>query len=225
MHIHLSYVAARERESGKVFFLAESAELVGGRANALIAPISAEFCAPDENGRTLRAKYSHVLVVIDNNVRDHFEFPDPLIAKREKLRLAVANAETEAASAKGRADQAKVAADNAKSLASKAKDAATHAANLRKELDALPAPLPSAPLVTGLEPHVAAPVPAPASPPAVTPNQVAADEELRAEMLALDGGSEEIGPQLADVAKQYDLKLEDFKSKVDLIGAIILAAG
>jgi hypothetical protein len=118
MKLHLSFVAARERVSGRIFMLAEYNALAAGGACANVAKIADQFRAGTPNGEDLRAKYSHVLVVIDNQERQSFEFPDPAIAERQQVELELHHVQNLVVGKAKELEKAKESAASIKELAS-----------------------------------------------------------------------------------------------------------
>src|SRR5947209_7093259 len=104
--LHLSYIAARARATGEIHILQLAGAVAAGRDNAEVAACYREFVAPDENGAELRATFSHVLFVIDNNVRGHHEFADPALERADHLNQLLAAAKADHAAAVARAAQA-----------------------------------------------------------------------------------------------------------------------
>jgi hypothetical protein len=155
MKIHLSYVAARNRATGEIETLVHIESLLGGADVSPIARLLNQFTGGTPEGAELRAKYSHVLGVVENQERHVLEFPDPAIAQREQKarELAAAREEAERKAADERA--AKAAAANVKTITAERKEADTRVAILEQELEAI-VPAPAAPL---LPPPLESPAP------------------------------------------------------------------
>jgi len=147
--LHLSYVAVRERATGKLFFLAEICHLHAGGPCAIVSHTAELFRLPGEISDDLRAKYSHVLVVIDNNERQSYEFPDPVLAKRRQIEEQIASTKAELDSARLHEASAKRLADQHKAKVVATKDKEQKLEYLQKELAKLipsPAADPTAPV-------------------------------------------------------------------------------
>jgi len=201
--LNLSYLAARDRATGEVKLLAFAANIAGGRENGLVGKKYNEFLAAA--GGELRAEYSHILFVIDNNVRGHHDFPDPAIAKRAHLAAQVAQAQADHSRAIAAANQVKSLAQKAKSAAKLEDDHAARVEELKEQLAAIK-PLPAAPFVTIEPPKIPEPP--------FKPN----DEGTPAEQLGRLNDAD-----LAEVAKTYDVPSEGV-SRDDLIAAILKKA-
>ena len=147
MKLNLSYVAARERSSGRIFFLAETSALVAGSASAQVAHLAELFRSGTSEGNALRSKYSHVLVIIDNQERQSFEFPDPAHAEVERLELHLAEAQKEVSSVAAVTEKAREAASNVKALEAQRKSAMDRADWLQKALVKARAGLAAVPVV------------------------------------------------------------------------------
>jgi len=146
MKLYLSYVAARDRATGKIFFLAEHNALIPGGVCAQLGHLTEAFRASSEESEALREKYSHVLIVIDNHERASYEFPDPAIARRDQLNAELAHARSEHAALADQVKQAADAAASAKPLDSRRKAAASKVAELERQLqEVIPASIPSTP--------------------------------------------------------------------------------
>lgn len=196
MGLHLSYVAARERKSGKTVFLAEYAYIHGHGDCALVGAVADKFRAGDDDGHALRVKYSDVLVVIDNRVRESFTFSDPSVDARAAAALKLQQARAaldEAVAAERRAGEAAASAKEAKSDRKAAQAALAEAEARYAEL------------------HPTAPEPEPEQKPPGDPTPA---EQLA----ALDE------PALAKVAANYGLAAADFATRADLEAAILAAS-
>jgi len=217
MKLHLSYVAARERSSGRIFFLAETNALHSGAASAQVAHIAELFRAGTPDGTALRSKYSHVLVIVDNHERQSFEFPDPVHAEVETLTLALAEAQRAAVVAGTAADQARGAAAVIKLLDGDRKSAEERAKALQQQLADAQARLAQVPVVAPapVDNHVAPVVGKP-------PVELSPSEQLAALSDA----------DLVVVAAEYHVDLKPFQdfdtlvlNRDGLIAALLAAAG
>lgn len=130
--LHLSYVAARERKSGEIALLELFADVAAGGDTSKIGALDSEFRSRE--GEKLRARYSHVLVVIDNVIRANYEFPDPSIAERERKERQLSEARKALATAAQREAAAVQAATDAKAAKDERKAATARVAELEKEL-------------------------------------------------------------------------------------------
>ena len=140
MPLFLSYVAARDRETGKTDFLAYVANTVGGGAVAVVAKVHETLRGPTEDGATLREKYSDAIFVVDNTVRAQYSFKEAGEKLRKRLEKQLADARAVAENASFAADHAKLAADAAKSAADARKAAGNRVKELERELAKLTEP-------------------------------------------------------------------------------------
>lgn len=137
MKLYLSYVAARERATGRLFFLAEVCHLIAGGAAAVVMHVAEKFRQSSPEASELRAKYSHVLVIVDNNERASYEFPDPKVGQRENLSMKISAAKEAVAAAQQRETSAKLAASVHKEAKADREASEARLADLRKQFDAV----------------------------------------------------------------------------------------
>lgn len=137
MKLYLSYLAARERESGRTVFLAEVSHLSGGGECAVVAHVHELIRGPSADGFAMREKYSHALFVVDNIERASYAFPDPAIEKRKQLEAQLAEARRASDEAARSFDAAKRAAAAAKAATQGKTDASDRVRDLEKQLAAL----------------------------------------------------------------------------------------
>lgn len=79
--LYISFVALRNRSTGEVEIEELVSSLTGGAHSPELAKLRELLRSPD--GEDLRAENSHAIVVLDNDIVDRFEFPDPAVAERE----------------------------------------------------------------------------------------------------------------------------------------------
>ncbi len=113
--MYLSALTALNRKDGKHVILASVAHAAAGRDTSKVAAAYRALVAGTKDGAEKRAKYSHCMLMIENQVRNTHQFPDlnAQTAKHEaKLARAKASGETAAAQKLlDEAAKAKAAAD------------------------------------------------------------------------------------------------------------------
>jgi hypothetical protein len=144
--LRLSLLAVRNRASGEVTILETASGIAAGGPVANVTNRYHALLSPE--GATERADYSHVLLIVENMVKYHHEFPDPKIAELAALKSKLSVARDEHAQALAAEDQAKALAADAASAAKTRKAAATRLADLEAELARLSPPPPVAPETT-----------------------------------------------------------------------------
>jgi len=225
MKIHLSYVAARDRQDGRIYFLAEHNALAAGHTGAIVPHYAGLFRAATEEGAALRAKYSHVLVVIDNHERESYELPDPALQTVERLKKQLAMAKDTHAKATDVAAKAKDAAGAIKGLEAERKAAEGKVSELEKQLQQAQAglaPAASVPVAVVSQPvpkkpmePAPKPTPTTATPPA-TPPQTKTDAQ---EMLAALSDDE-----LKATAAELKIEISEPFDRDKLIQAILASS-
>lgn len=111
--MYLSALAALDRKNCKLVILASVAHPAAGRDSAKVAAAYNDLIAGTPAGAAKRAKYSHVVFMIDNQVRNQHQFPDPVALAEKQTALEKQTAEAQLREAQSRLD-----------IATKAKDAA-----------------------------------------------------------------------------------------------------
>ena len=134
MPLFLSYVAARDRETGKTDFLAYVANTVGGGAVAVVAKVHEILRGASPDGAAMREKYSDAVFVVDNNVRAQYSFKEAGEKLRKRIEKQLADARAVAENAGIAADHAKLAAAAATSAADARKAAGNRVKELEREL-------------------------------------------------------------------------------------------
>ena len=74
--MYLSVLTALNRKDGKLVILASAAYPAAGRDTAKVAAAYNELVAGTKAGAEKRAKYSHIMLMIENQVRNTHQFPD-----------------------------------------------------------------------------------------------------------------------------------------------------
>lgn len=74
--MYLSALTALNRKDGKLVILASVAYPAAGRDTAKVAAAYNELVAGTKAGAEKRAKYSHIMLMIENQVRNTHQFPD-----------------------------------------------------------------------------------------------------------------------------------------------------
>lgn len=142
MHLNLTYLAVRSRETGRVEFLAEVAHLCGGGECAVVAHMHDLLRGPTPDGIAMRQKYSHALFVVDNIVRAQYEFPCPVATRKTELQRSILAAEADAATAKAKLDELKSVAVSIKPATASLIAATQQVVVLKAELEKLETPEP-----------------------------------------------------------------------------------
>jgi hypothetical protein len=148
--LRISFLAARNRASGEVSMLETAFGIAAGGDVASVTNRYHALLSPE--GAADRADYSHILLVVENLVRQHHEFPDPKIAELAALKSKLSVARDEHAQALAAEDQAKALAADAAAAAKSRKAAATRLADLEAELARLSPPPPPAPTPEPVKP-------------------------------------------------------------------------
>lgn len=142
MHLNLTYLAARSRETGRVEFLAEVAHLCGGGECAVVAHMHELLRGPTPDGIAMREKYSHALFVVDNIVRAQYEFPCPVAMRKVELQRSVLAAKAAAEIAEAKLAELKSATAAIKPAVSSVTEANRQVATLEAALAELEKPEP-----------------------------------------------------------------------------------
>ena len=200
MKINLSYVAARDRETGEIGLLAQASSLSGGGDVSIVAACHEVLRGPSEEGAAMRAKYSHALFVLDNQERAAYEFPDPTVEERKALEAQLAEAKRKTADAARAVEASKAAAAAAKAAVKGKEDASDLVKQLEKQLAALAAPV----------------APAPAAPPQTKTNEPKGGENggVLANLLKL--GDEDLAKEgeRLKVERKKDQPREEFAREI-----------
>jgi hypothetical protein len=89
--MYLSALVAIERKGRKHVILASVAYPHAGGDASKVAAAYRSMVAGTKDGAEKRAKYSHVMFMVENQVRNTHAFPDPVV-QEEKQKAVVANA-------------------------------------------------------------------------------------------------------------------------------------
>lgn len=162
MKILLSYVAARNRATGEIESLIHLESLIASQDVSPVQRKIDEFTGGTPEGAELRARYSHVLAVVENQERQTLEFPDPAIALRQQKGVALAAAQKAADDLAASEQAARTAAANVKTIMADRKEADARVVALEAELARI-VPAPAAPLLPP-PPVVELPPPPPETP-------------------------------------------------------------
>ncbi len=196
--LRLSYLAARDRATGEISILALAGGIAAGTAASDVAEVAELYRhAVGPDGASEREKYSHLLLVIENEVRHHHDFADPKIAELAALKEQLRVARDAHASAILAEDQAKALASDAQASAKSRKAAADKVAKLEERLASLdPKPAPE-------------PTKEPEKKPATMADELAAldDEHLR------------------QVADKFKVEWKQGDPREPVVAAILVAAG
>ena len=162
--MYLSALTALDRKTGKLVILASVGHSASGRDCSKVAAAYQALIAGTPDGAAKRAKYSHVLFMVDNQLRNQHQFPDPLVEAEKAARIERQEAEARLKEAQARLTEASKVKDAADAQHAAAQ---AHAASLGVTIQA-----PTLPVVTTT-------TTAPAEAPEIT--------ALRAEAERLDG--------------------------------------
>lgn len=149
--MYLSALTALDRKTGKLVILASVGHPAAGRDCAKVATAYQELVGGTPAGAKARAKYSYALFMVDNQVRNQHQFPDPVALAEKQTAFEKQTAEAQLREAQSRLDIATKAKDAADAQHSAAQ---AHAASLGVSVEPANPAKPAAPVVSPPETKV-----------------------------------------------------------------------